>query len=340
MSAWGKYDDKTSPGTITIGFNGAVTGTSTFFTDDLATGDFIKTADGSSYIVINVEDDTTATVINADPELGDLVEQTAAQYTVSEKPTAIASDPNTLASEVYNVDRYEIHGDQTGGYVSAVALVQGGTGYLEVPTVTITGGGGSSATATATISGGVVTAIAVTNNGSSYETAPSVFVDVPRRTIPTANVNTTTEVISYTDHGLTTGDQIKYYNGGGTTLAGLTHNTLYYANVIDEDTFYVYDTSAHAIAGGATGKMNLTGTGNNLQFFDLLSETTATAEAALGVNQGVDNADSGGVAHTGWVKRKVLAGQHAGRIQYEVLVAQSKNAGVSDAADDIQFPED
>ena len=60
----------------------------------------------------------------------------------------------------------------------------------------------------------------------------------------------------------------------------------------------------------------------------------------LGVNQGVDNAESGAVAHTGWVKRKVLTGAHAGRIQYEVLVALSKNGITSDAADDIEFPED
>jgi hypothetical protein len=84
----------------------------------------------------------------------------------------------------------------------------------------------------------------------------------------------------------------------------------------------------------------ISGTGNNAQYFDVVGKTTATANAALGVNQGVDNAESGAVSHTGWVKRKVLTGAHAGRIQYEVLVALSKNGISSDAADDIEFPED
>jgi hypothetical protein len=71
-----------------------------------------------------------------------------------------------------------------------------------------------------------------------------------------------------------------------------------------------------------------------------MTATTATANAALGVNQGDEEGLSGAVAHTGWVKRKVLTGAHAGRIQYEVLCALSKNGITGDAADDIEFPED
>jgi len=423
MSAWGKYDDKTSAGTISIASDGVVTGVGTNFNPELSTGDFIKCANGKSYICISVTSDTVAKVINADPELGALATQTGAEYTISEKPTAIASDPNTLASEVYGVDQYEIHGDGNGGYVSAVALVQGGTRYLEAPSVAFSGGGGSGAAATATIAAGSVTAIAVTNNGSSYETAPAVSLDVPRRTIPTSGVNTSTETITYATHGIAAGEEIKYYNNGGTTLAGLSNATSYYAGQVNTNTFKLYNTAnrgltaiadqvintsqvnttantititGHGLVNGAelnynnqggttltgltsgndyfvvnktndtfqlaltlggnaidlsgtgnnsqtlvsTGRLNLTGTGGNTQYFDLVTATTATAEAALGVNQGTDNG-SGGVAHTGWVKRKVLTGAHAGRIQYEVLVAQSKNAGiVSDAADDIEFPED
>lgn len=424
MSAWGKYDDKTSPGTISIDSDGIVTGVSTNFDPDLSTGDFIKTADGKSYLVIEVTDDTTAKVINADPELGALTTQSGVQYTISEKPTAIASDPNTLASEVFGVDQYEIHGDQAGGYVSAVAIIQGGTGYLETPSVAFSGGGGSGAAATATISGGSVTAIAVTNNGSSYETAPTVNLDVPRRTIPTAGVTTATDTITYNSHGITSGEAVKYYNGGGTSITGLTSGTTYYAGQVATNTLKLYNTAQRAstaiadqviatsavnttantitisnhglvngaelnynnqggssiggltsgndyfvivvdvstikledtVGGGAkdltttgnnsqtlasTGRLDLSGTGNNAQYLDLIARTTATANAALGVNQGDEVGASGAVAHTGWVKRKVLTGQHAGRIQYEVLVAQSKNAGiVSDAADDIEFPED
>jgi hypothetical protein len=86
--------------------------------------------------------------------------------------------------------------------------------------------------------------------------------------------------------------------------------------------------------------VNISGTGNNAQYLEIVAGTTATANAALGVNQGIDEAESGAVAHTGWVHRKVLTGAHAGRIQYEVLVALSKNGITSDASDDIAFPED
>lgn len=339
MSAWGKYDDFSSPGTISIDGDGALTGSGTSFTD-LHTGDFIKAVDGSSYILIQIFDDTSGTVINADPELGDIVQQEGTNYTVSEKPTSIASDPNTLASEVFGVDQYEIHGDGLGGYVSAVALVQGGSGYVEIPGVSFSGGGGSGAAASATIVGGVVTVVTVSNNGSSYETAPTVTIQRPVLTVPTTGVNTTSETITYNGHGQTTGAALTYNNGGGSSIGGLTSGSTYYARVADANSFTLYDTAAHATAGGATGLMNLSSTGNNAQYFIIDAGVRATANAALGVNQGSGDA-IGGVAHTGWVKRKVLTGQHAGRIQYEVLVAQSKNAGiVSDAADDIEFPED
>jgi len=316
---------------------GTLTGTDTFFATDNAVGDVVRVGN-QEMIFTAIASDTSATVINANPGTT-LTAFAGEEHSINEKPTSIASISTTdfESTQVFGVRSTEIHGDQSGGYISAVALIQGGSGYTETPTVAFSGGGGSSAAATATISGGAVTAIAVTNNGSSYETAPTVSIDVPRRTIATSAVDTTAETITYTTHGLETGDTIKYYNGGGTTLAGLTHNTSYFAIKIDANTFKVATSTANATAGTA---VNLTGTGNNAQYFDLLDETTAAANAALGVNQGVDNAESGAVAHTGWVKRKVLTGAHAGRIQYEVLVAMSKNGITSDAADDVEFPED
>jgi hypothetical protein len=170
-------------------------------------------------------------------------------------------------------------------------------------------------------------------------------------TIATTGVNTTTNVFTSTAHGLVNGAELNYNNQGGTTITGLTSGTDYFVVNKTTDTFQLALTSGGAaidISGTgnnsqtfiSTGRLNLTGTGNNAQYFDLMTATTATARAALGVNQGVDNAESGAVAHTGWVKRKVLTGAHAGRIQYEVLVALSKNGISNDAADDIEFPED
>jgi hypothetical protein len=404
---------------------GTLTGSSTLFvTDALLVNDIVRVGT-QEMIVIAVASETVATVINANPGTT-LTTFSGQTYRAHEKPTFVASVGSTdfESTQVFGVRSTEIHGDQAGGYVSAVALIQGGTRYLEVPIVTFSGGGGSSAAATATIAAGSVTAIAVTNNGSSYETAPTVAVDLPRRIIPTSGVNTTTEAITYANHGLTAGEEIKYHHAGGTELAGLTNGTSYYPGQVNSSAFILYNTAArgatavgdktitttnvntttnfitstaHGLVNGAelnynnqggtsitgltsgndyfvvnkttdtfqlaltsggaaidisgtgnnsqtfisTGRLNLTGTGNNAQYFQIQSAAdVATARAALGVNQGDEEGLSGAVAHTGWVKRKVLTGAHAGRIQYEVLCALSKNGITSDAADDIEFPED
>jgi len=60
-----------------------------------------------------------------------------------------------------------------GKEVISVAVTNGGSGYTDIPTVTLSGGGGSGATATATISGGVVTGVILTSLGSGYTSAPA-----------------------------------------------------------------------------------------------------------------------------------------------------------------------
>jgi hypothetical protein len=408
---------------------GTLTGTDTLFVTDLLLVNDIVRVGTQEMIVIAVASETVATVINANPGTT-LTTFSGQTYRVHEKPTFVASVGSTdfESTQVFGVRSTEIHGDQTGGYISAVSLIQGGTRYLETPAVGFSGGGGADAAATATISGGVVTAITVTNNGSSYETAPTVNLSVPRRTVPTSGVTVATEQFAYATHGLTAAEEVKYYHNGGTAVTGLVNGTSYFVSALGlaAGTFRLAASASAAagrtalagvaisgtggqftctattlaagdrivIAGTLTGTGTITsytpgtvytvsavtgtspsvtgftlttdagsaivttagttvgltftpytivlisGTGNNDQYFDLQTATTATARAALGVNQGVDNAESGAVAHTGWVHRKVLTGAHAGRIQYEVLVALSKNGITSDAADDIEFPED
>jgi hypothetical protein len=408
---------------------GTLTGSSTAFDADqdgaeAFVGDMIRVGT-QEMIITAIASETVATVINANPGTT-LTAFSGETYRIHEKPTFVSSVATTdfESTQVFGVKSDEIHGDQSGGYISAVALIQGGSGYVEAPGVSFSGGGGSSAAATATISGGIVTAVTVTNNGSSYETAPTVTIAGPVLTVPTSGVNTTTDTVSYTAHGRAAGDAIKYQDGGGTAATGLTDNTTYYvaiagltanafkvkaantsatlAGVAISGTGGQFTCTAAALATGdrititgtaggtgsitgyATGNVykvsaitgtspnvtgftltdesggalttttgtptgltytketviDISGTGNNAQYFEIVAGTTATANAALGVNQGDEVGESGAVAHTGWVKRKVLTGAHAGRIQYEVLVALSKNGIISDAADDIQFPED
>jgi hyaluronate lyase len=60
--------------------------------------------------------------------------------------------------------------------ITAIKVVNGGSGYTSAPAVQITGGGGSGATATATFSAGKVSAITVVSGGSGYTTTPTVTI--------------------------------------------------------------------------------------------------------------------------------------------------------------------
>ena len=68
------------------------------------------------------------------------------------------------------------------GSVTNVQVVQGGSGYFEVPLVTF-GGGGHGASAIAELSFGVVTSITVVSGGSGYTNTPSVTVAAPSATL-------------------------------------------------------------------------------------------------------------------------------------------------------------
>ncbi len=61
-------------------------------------------------------------------------------------------------------------------YVSSITLTAGGTGYNNIPTISITGGGGTGATATAAVSNGIITAITVTNIGTGFTSNPTVTI--------------------------------------------------------------------------------------------------------------------------------------------------------------------
>ena len=110
MSGWGVKDDKTSTGTIALGTDGAVTGTSTAFTTEAAVGD-ILTANSIDFRITAIASDTAATVVDADTPGAAIVAISAGEnYTLSEKPAGIikASSGGTLTSEtVFGVDETE-----------------------------------------------------------------------------------------------------------------------------------------------------------------------------------------------------------------------------------------
>ena len=100
-------------------------------------------------------------------------------------------------------------------------------------------------------------------------------------------VNAATNQITLTAHGLTTGDPITITaDSGGTLPGGLTAGTLYYALVVDADTFSVMTTSTGSTA------IDLTSTGSGtLRLRDcagsIHSIMTETAEVTVATGQTV-----------------------------------------------------
>ena len=238
---------------------GTLTGTSTNFIPELSVGDIVRVAN-QEMIAIAVASDTVATVINANP-VTTLTAFSGEGFTISQKPKSIASDSNTLSSNVFGVDATEI--GSGGDNVTSVDLIQGGARYLEVPAVTFSGGGGASAAATASIAGGLVSAVAVTNVGSSYETVPTVAIAKAKRTIPTSGVTITTEQIAYATHGLVAAESVKYFTGGGSAITGLVNDTEYFVSALGlaAGTFRLAASAAAAAGRTALAGVVIAGTG-------------------------------------------------------------------------------
>jgi hypothetical protein len=266
MALWGNKDSKTASGTIAIADTGVVTGSSTAFTTQAKVGNYII-AGGVDYQIVSITSNTVAKVINGTNNGKGLVTTVSGgtSYTLSEKPVSVAHESADSFSMgrsglVFGVDATEAVSG--GDNVSAVSVAVAGTGYLEVPGVTFSGGGGSSAAATASISGGAVSSIAVTNTGTAYTSAPTVSVDVPRRTIPTSGVTIATEQFTYTAHGLTTADPVKYFHGGGTAITGLSNNTGYFVSALGlaANTFRLATTAEAAAGRTALAGVAISGT--------------------------------------------------------------------------------
>ena len=86
------------------------------------------------------------------------------------------------------------------------------------------------------------------------------------------HVNTTDETITLANHNLTTGDAVVYKaptTTGGSTVAGLSDGTTYYAIVVDSTTIKLATSSSNATAGTA---INLTATGQGTSILQVLTD--------------------------------------------------------------------
>ncbi len=81
--------------------------------------------------------------------------------------SVIISTPSAVASAT-----------MSGGVVTSIELLNGGSGYTTAPVITFSASGNTSqATATSTISGGVVTTVNLVSGGTGYTVKPSVIFD-------------------------------------------------------------------------------------------------------------------------------------------------------------------
>lgn len=107
--------------------------------------------------------------------------------------------------------------------------------------------------------------------------------------VETGDINTTNETLDLTAHDLYAGAPVYVRS----TINGITGGTTYYVGAIAGDLVCLYDTRANAKAGGATGKLNLTGT----TAFALYKAADVNI---VGVNVGTSTgANSSGPAITG-----------------------------------------
>jgi len=294
-------------------------------------------------------------------------------YTVDSQTvgsTTITTVPGTTAAGTATI---------SGGAVTAITVTNVGVGYNVAPTITIpkarvtiptsgitastdtvafTAHGLAAGDAVKYFHGGGSAATGLSNNTTYYIATAGLTANAFKvKAATTTGTLAATVATSGTGGEFTCGastlavaDRITITGtlGGTGTITGYATGTVYKVSAITGTspnvTGFTLTTDAGSAvvstAGTLTGLtytvetvVDISGTGNNAQYFEKSASTAATAVATKGTGT------AGASAHTGWVKRTVGTGQHAGRVQYEVLVAQSKNGITSDAADDIQFPD-
>ncbi len=104
----------------------------------------------------------------------------------------------------------------------------------------------------------------------------------PNRVVATSGVNASNEQITITDHGFVANQEVVYQANGGTAIAGLTDDTIFFVKTVSSANAFTLSASA----GGA--QIDITGTGNNAQSFSGTSTKafTATDDFSPSTNSG------------------------------------------------------
>ena len=88
-------------------------------------------------------------------------------------------------------------------------------------------------------------------------------------TVGAVSVSANTITLTNANTDFATGTAVVYNSNGGTAIGGMTNGTTYYVNRVDANTILLYDTQAHAIAGGATGLVDISAVGTGTQILKI-----------------------------------------------------------------------
>lgn len=236
----------------------------------------------------------------------------------------------------FGVDNVEIA--VNAGPIVHIAVTNPGSGYAANTgngTFTAVQGGANTGQALSANAFGVsnntgrIASVSIGNYGNNYISNPTFVLDAPSLVVFNGNTAVSSPYITTASAPLfQVGDIVTYAGNVTSTPVGLVDSTTYYVSFANATVVALSTTSggssinitgapyASALAGGAT-----------------IRGETATAVAVVG------GAKNKGVAHAGWVVRRVGTGGRAGRVTYETLVALGSLGGDSNAAEDRVLPD-
>ena len=155
--------------------------------------------------LIPIEDINTSFVLNGGTGyvVGDRITLTGGTFTTAATAVVSSIDANTATATVTL--------DSVGSSVASIAVVNGGSGYLTAPSVTVSqNSAGTNASATATITAGVVTSITVTSAGSGFPAAPEVTIAPPE-----SGVVSTFDIVKRGDYSVLPTNPVTVTGGTG-----------------------------------------------------------------------------------------------------------------------------
>ena len=122
--------------------------------------------------------------------------------------------------------------------------------------------------------------------GGKSDTTKNIIQQQISFTSNTTNVNTTTNIITLTSHGLSTGDPVYYY-AGSNLIGGLNNSSLYYVIAASSNTIKLATTSTNATAGTAISLTSAPGSDTTQYFYQGVNiQTDIIYSAAHGFQTG------------------------------------------------------